>query len=263
MLFRRSIAIDYAEPLDRKYDHPPAALEKRFLSGKYGAPSIPALIAVPKVVPLTEKSEHYRVKITRKGGSYAWQKRAIDVLGAVSLLVLCSPLILITALLVLLSSGRPVLLRQRRLTEGGRIFTMYKFRSMQRDAEAGTGAVMASKSDPRITPIGRILRRTRLDELPQLVNVLRGEMSLIGPRPERPEIAVQLARVIPCVHRRLAVKAGLTGLAQVLGGYSSSVEEYREKVAWDLLYVRRRSLKLDIFIAFKTVSVVLSGSGAR
>jgi lipopolysaccharide/colanic/teichoic acid biosynthesis glycosyltransferase len=169
----------------------------------------------------------------------------------------------IVALGVKLSSPGPILIRQKRITQGGEEFTLLKFRSMRPDAESATGAVLAAADDNRITGIGKILRKTRLDELPQLLNVLRGDMSLIGPRPERPEIARSLGEQIRGFHRRLGAKAGLTGLAQVIQGYPDGIDGYRQKLALDVVYIKRRSLLLDLQIAIRTVGVVLSGSGAR
>jgi lipopolysaccharide/colanic/teichoic acid biosynthesis glycosyltransferase len=169
----------------------------------------------------------------------------------------------LVALGIKCSSPGPVLIRQKRVTEGGREFTLLKFRSMRPDAEAKSGAVLATAHDNRITPLGKILRKTRLDELPQLINVLRGDMSLIGPRPERPEIARVLSQQIRGFHRRLGTKAGLTGLAQVIQGYPDGVDGYRQKLALDVVYIKRRSLLLDAQIALRTIGVVFSGSGAR
>lgn len=190
-------------------------------------------------------------------------KRGIDVLLAIFLLALLLPLMLIIAVAVRLSSPGPAVFAQRRLTDGGKVFTMYKFRTMRFDAEKGTGAVMARKSDPRVTLLGRFLRKTRLDELPQLLNVIVGDMSLIGPRPERPEIAKQLAKDLPEMRKRLAVKAGLTGLAQVNVGYASSAEDYKEKLDLDLKYIENRSLLLDLRILLRTIKVIITGFGSR
>jgi lipopolysaccharide/colanic/teichoic acid biosynthesis glycosyltransferase len=183
--------------------------------------------------------------------------------GAGSLLLALSPIMSIVALVIKATSPGPILYSQTRLTEGGRSFKLWKFRSMRVDAEDLTGAALAARADDRVTPVGRVLRRTRLDELPQLFNVLRGDMSLIGPRPERPEIAKQLAQAIPRFHHRLNAKAGLTGLAQVIQGYPDGVDGYRRKVGLDILYIRKWNLLLDLWIAFRTIGVVLSGSGAR
>jgi lipopolysaccharide/colanic/teichoic acid biosynthesis glycosyltransferase len=134
---------------------------------------------------------------------------------------------------------------------------------MRQDAERESGAVVATLHDNRVTPMGRILRKTRLDELPQLWNVLQGDMSLIGPRPERPELAKNFEKKIRGFRRRLGVKAGLTGLAQVIQGYPEYTDGYRQKLALDVLYIKKKSLALDLWIAMKTVGVVVSGSGAR
>ncbi len=190
-------------------------------------------------------------------------KRAIDVAGSSVLLVALAPVMIAVATGVKLSSPGPVLFRQKRLTKNGEVFMLLKYRSMVENAEDGSGAVLATKGDARVTRFGRCIRRTRLDELPQLINVLRGDMSLIGPRPERPEIADELSRDIPRFHRRLQTKAGLTGLAQVIQGYPDGVRGYRRKLGLDLLYIQKSSLLLDAWIALKTVSVVLTGSGAR
>lgn len=201
--------------------------------------------------------------ITGKVCSYDSLKRSTDIIGSALLLLFLSPVMAITALLVRFSSPGPVIYRQKRLTQGGRTFEMYKFRTMVSNAEGATGPVWAAISDPRVTPLGRILRTTHLDELPQLLNVLMGDMSLIGPRPERPEMAAELAAELPSFWRRLEVKAGITGLAQVSTGYVSSVRNYRRKLALDILYIEKRSLLLDLKIAFQTVMVIITGRGAR
>jgi lipopolysaccharide/colanic/teichoic acid biosynthesis glycosyltransferase len=194
---------------------------------------------------------------------YDVTKRCVDLAGASFLLVALSPVMASVALGVKMTSPGPILYGQTRLTQGGEVFRLLKFRSMRVDAEADSGAVLATRADPRVTSIGSFLRKTRLDELPQLLNVLKGEMSLIGPRPERPEIASQLAESIPKVHRRLQTRAGLTGLAQVIQGYPDGRKGYRRKVGLDLIYIRKKSILLDMWIALRTVSVVLTGSGAR
>lgn len=195
--------------------------------------------------------------------SYQRLKRIFDIIGSIALLVILSPVMMLTALAVRLSSPGPVIFRQLRLTNGGREFVILKFRTMRQDAESKTGAVWASSGDPRITRIGTFLRKTRLDELPQLFNVLAGEMSLIGPRPERPEFAKQLEAELPSFNRRLEVKAGITGLAQIGNGYASCLESYRRKLALDRLYVKEQSFLLDLRIALRTVIVVITGDGAK
>lgn len=194
--------------------------------------------------------------------SYDSVARLLDVTASIVLLVLLAPLMAIASLLVLVSSGRPIIYRQHRLTKGGAVFTLYKFRTMRNDAESG-GLVWAAKKDPRVTPVGRMMRIFRVDELPQLYNVLKGEMSLIGPRPERPELAARIEETLPAFRRRLAVKAGLTGLAQVTSGYCDSEQACRRKLALDLLYIKRRCLLLDLKILAKTCVVVVTGFGAR
>ncbi len=193
---------------------------------------------------------------------YEAVKRGIDIFGALTVLTLVSPLMVFVGIGVRLTSKGNIIFNQKRLTKDGRAFDMYKFRTMVADAEKN-GPAYAQSADPRVTPFGRFLRISRLDELPQLINVLIGDMSLIGPRPERPEMALDLAEALPSFHRRLEVKAGLTGFAQIEGGYASDVESYRRKLALDLLYIKNRSLLLDIKIAAKTVLVILTGFGAR
>jgi lipopolysaccharide/colanic/teichoic acid biosynthesis glycosyltransferase len=200
------------------------------------------------------------------GGSLIWYergKRAVDVMGALTLLVVASPLMSGVALAIKATSPGPILIRQRRLTAGGREFTLFKFRSMNHHAERVSGATFAVSDDKRVTPVGKIIRTTRLDELPQLINVLLGDMSLIGPRPERPEMAQELGERIRGFHRRLGVKAGLTGLAQVLQGYPDDVDGYRRKLGLDMLYIRKQGFALDLWIALRTIGVVLTGSGAK
>jgi lipopolysaccharide/colanic/teichoic acid biosynthesis glycosyltransferase len=200
--------------------------------------------------------------VTPKNG-YDYLKRWVDIMGALSLGVALTPVMVGVTMAVRASSPGPVIFRQKRLTEGGREFMLCKFRTMRQDAECQTGAVVAQLHDVRVTRIGRFLRKTRLDELPQLWNVLRGDMSLIGPRPERPELAKNFERKIKGFHRRLGVKAGLTGLAQVIQGYPEYTDGYRQKLALDILYIKKKSALLDMWIAFKTIGVVVSGSGAR
>ncbi len=190
-------------------------------------------------------------------------KRGIDVVGASSMLLVLSPVMASVAFAVKVTSKGPIFYRQTRLTEGGRMFRLIKFRSMRADAEQVSGVTFAARRDPRVTAIGSFIRKTRLDELPQLVNVLKGEMSLIGPRPERPEIASALSTSIPKFRKRLQTRAGLTGLAQVVQGYPDGHRGYRRKVGLDVIYIRRKSLLLDAWIAVRTISVVITGSGAR
>jgi sugar transferase (PEP-CTERM system associated) len=177
--------------------------------------------------------------------------------------IVLSPVMLLTALLVKVTSPGPVFFRQTRSGKNGTPFTLYKFRSMREDAEAETGAVWATKNDPRITPIGRWLRKLRLDELPQLLNVIRGEMSIVGPRPERPEFVQILQEKIPYYRQRLVVKPGLTGWAQINHKYGDTLDDAIMKLEYDLYYIKNLSLSLDLFIIFRTVKTVLLGRGAQ
>ncbi|MDP2871749.1 MAG: sugar transferase [Bacillota bacterium] len=185
-------------------------------------------------------------------------KRLLDVIGATLLTLLGLPVIALTAAAVALSSGRPVLYRQVRLGQGMRPLTVLKFRTMRRDAEAETGPVFASPGDPRITPVGRFLRRSRLDETPQLLCVLRGEMSLVGPRPERPVFVRQFMDEIPGYAGRFATLPGLTGPAQVAESYHATA---REKLVHDLDYRARACLAMDLEVLARTILVVLRGGG--
>jgi sugar transferase (PEP-CTERM system associated) len=190
-------------------------------------------------------------------------KRAADMFVAVVGLLLGSPLMLVAAAMVKLSSPGPVLYHQVRVGQHGLNFRVHKFRSMRRDAEAATGAVWAKVgNDPRVTRAGRILRRTRLDELPQLWNVLVGDMSMVGPRPERPEFVKDLTTQIPFYGQRHVVKPGLTGWAQVRYAYGASVEDSMEKLQYDLFYIKNLSLALDVYIVIETVKTVLMRRGS-
>jgi sugar transferase (PEP-CTERM system associated) len=189
-------------------------------------------------------------------------KRLVDIVLAAVGLVLAAPLMLLTALAVRIESPGPVLYRQERVGENGRVFTLCKFRSMRTDAENGT-PVWAKEKDERVTRVGRLIRVTRLDELPQLWNVLKGDMSFVGPRPERPFFVEQLAAIIPFYMERHAVKPGVTGWAQVKYRYGSSVEDAMEKLRYDLYYVKHLSIVFDLTIVIDTVKVILLGKGAK
>ncbi|MEZ6128864.1 MAG: sugar transferase [Planctomycetaceae bacterium] len=224
-------------------------------------------------------------------------KRATDIFVASGMLLMLSPVMVLAAVLVKLTSPGNIIYSQRRvglnlrqstksdrrrLQEGppegtgerrepgndrrevgnyGRLFVMYKFRTMRNDAEQG-GVQFAQKADPRVTPIGRFLRRTRIDELPQLWNVLKGDMSMVGPRPERPEFMEKLSNSIPNYVDRLGLKPGITGMAQVENGYDNEIEGFRRKVGYDLLYLQNCCLLNDLKILFRTVKVVITGQGA-
>lgn len=180
-------------------------------------------------------------------------KRICDLIISLIAIIILSPLFLISVLLVKLTSKGPVIYKQTRITEGNREFSIYKFRTMYTDAENRTGPVLASQNDPRITKAGRFLRAVRLDELPQLFNVIKGDMSIIGPRPERPFFVEKFQKQYPEYNLRHSVKAGITGLAQVMGKYSTDVSD---KIKYDILYIRNYSFLLDIKIIFLTIKIL-------
>ncbi len=188
-------------------------------------------------------------------------KRFFDITVSLVGLILSLPVMVLVAIAIKLESPGPILYRQARLGQNGCVFILNKFRSMRHDAEKETGPVWTQQRDPRITPVGAILRRTRLDELPQLFNVLIGHMSFIGPRPERPEFVERLQKTIPYYMERLAVKPGITGWAQVNYRYGASVEDAVEKLQYDLYYIKNLSLFLDLLILLNTVQVVLFARG--
>jgi lipopolysaccharide/colanic/teichoic acid biosynthesis glycosyltransferase len=221
-------------------------------------------------------------------------KRAVDLGVATAMLVTLAPLMAVVAMVVRIASPGPAIFSQvrvglnlrrnqsdrraahngttvaenrrsgsdrRQQSAYGKPFVLYKFRTMRLDAEKD-GAQFARQGDPRVTPLGRFLRKSRLDELPQLWNVLKGEMSLVGPRPERPEFICDLSREIPEYCQRLRLKPGLTGVAQIVNGYDNNIESFRRKVALDLLYIRHCSFSNDVQILLRTVGVVLTGKGA-
>lgn len=181
--------------------------------------------------------------------------RLLDITGSIAILLLAFPIMLVVAVAIKLTSPGPILYRQERVGKGGKLFALYKFRTMIQDAEKHVGPVWAAKDDARVTPVGRILRRTRLDELPQLFNILKGDMSLVGPRPERP-FFVERHKALQGV--RLAVKPGLTGLAQVRSYYDLKPAH---KVKYDYLYIQKRSLLLNIYILLQTIPVLFAKKG--
>jgi exopolysaccharide biosynthesis polyprenyl glycosylphosphotransferase len=229
-----------------------------------------------RVVGLPEFFEHAYGRVPVRHLSPAWfmsvlhlyqrpysrtAKRTFDITVALVGLLLILPLLPVIGLLVL-TGGRPVIFTQRRLGEYGRLFTIYKFRTMRQNAETG-GAVWAADADPRVTPFGRVLRKTRLDELPQLWNVLRGDMSIVGPRPERPEFLPLLEEAVPYWTRRHLLKPGITGWAQITHGYSDDEMGTVEKLSYDLWYLRHRSILVDVMICLRTLPYLFTGTGAR
>ena len=190
-------------------------------------------------------------------------KRLSDIIFATILIILAMPIMLITALLIIAENGFPVFYRQERVGLNGRLFNVIKFRSMCCDAEKDGKPVWATSGDARVTKVGGIIRKLRIDELPQLFSVLKGEMSLVGPRPERPYFVDQLTREIPFYAVRHSVKPGVTGWAQVCYHYGATVEDSAEKLQYDLYYVKNHSLFLDLVILVETVGVVITGKGAH
>jgi sugar transferase (PEP-CTERM system associated) len=190
-------------------------------------------------------------------------KRSLDLIASALLIAVAAPIVAIAALLIAAEGGGPVIYRQERVGYRGRTFTVYKLRSMTTDAEKDGKAAWASVDDTRITRVGRLIRRARIDELPQLLNVLKGEMSFVGPRPERPEFVAMLTEQIPFYAVRHSVKPGLTGWAQVRYSYGATVEQSVRKLEYDLYYVKNHTLLLDLVILLETVRVVLLGEGAR
>jgi sugar transferase (PEP-CTERM system associated) len=190
-------------------------------------------------------------------------KRMGDIICALSGVILSLPFVPILAFLIKLDSKGPVFLSQARMGEGERLFNIYKFRTMRVDAESQTGAVWAQKDDCRITRVGRILRKLRIDELPQFYNVLKGDMSFIGPRPERPEFVERLRTIIPYYSERHCVKPGITGWAQVMYSYGASDEDALEKLRYDLYYIKNLSFQLECTVILETIKVILFGRGSR
>ena len=187
-------------------------------------------------------------------------KRILDIAVAVTALIILSPVMLITAVMIKLDSKGPVLYSQERVGLYGKTFFVHKFRSMKQDAEAKCGPVLAAEGDPRITKFGRFMRATRLDELPQLFNVLKGEMSIVGPRPERPFFVKQFIAQKPEYDYRHNVKPGITGLAQIAGKYNTSAYD---KLIYDLLYIQDVSVKTDLMIMLQTFKVLLTKSSTE
>jgi exopolysaccharide biosynthesis polyprenyl glycosylphosphotransferase len=193
-----------------------------------------------------------------------WEKKAkrlMDLGISLLFLILTSPIMLIVSIAIKLDSKGPVFYKQERSGLNGKVFNILKFRSMIKDAEKKSGPVWSTKDDPRITRVGRIIRKLRLDEIPQVINVLKGEMSFVGPRPERPYFVEKLSEEIPLYKRRLRVRPGITGWAQVKHKYDETIEDVKTKLRYDLFYIENMSLRMDLKIIFRTVFVVLFGKG--
>lgn len=198
-----------------------------------------------------------------QGAFRTFVKRLFDIVCASILIILATPVMMLAALLIVLEDGLPLLYRQERVGVNGRLFNVIKFRSMRRDAEKDGKPIWAQAKDNRVTRVGQIIRKLRIDELPQLFSVLNGDMSLVGPRPERPFFVDQLTKEIPFYAVRHSVKPGVTGWAQVRYHYGATVEDSAEKLQYDLYYVKNHSLFLDMVVLFETVGVVLTGKGAH
>lgn len=196
----------------------------------------------------------------KKNFLYNLYKRILDIIASLVGLLIGIPLIILFGILIKLEDNGPIIYKQERLGEDQKKFNVYKLRSMKVDAEKIGGAQWAKKDDDRVTKIGKFIRKTRIDEIPQLFNILKGDMSLIGPRPERPELTYKFNEEIPGFINRLCIKPGLTGLAQVNGGYDISP---KEKLKLDMIYIENRTIFMDINIIFKTVHVIFTGDGAR
>jgi exopolysaccharide biosynthesis polyprenyl glycosylphosphotransferase len=199
----------------------------------------------------------------QKSGMRRFLKRSTDLMLSMLLLIFCSPLILITAILIKIDSKGPVFFSQERVGEGGKPYRVHKFRSMVCDAEKECGPVWAQSDDDRITRVGRYIRMLRVDEIPQLYNVLKGKMSFVGPRPEREHFVKQLEEIIPYYTVRNSVKPGITGWAQVCYGYGASVDDAVEKLNYDLFYIKHMTTLMDFMIVLRTIKIVLFGTGAR
>ena len=188
-------------------------------------------------------------------------KRLMDITLSFMFLIFASPIMLATAIAIKLESKGPVFYKQERMGINGTTFKIIKFRSMRQDAEKLSGPVWATKDDPRITKVGKFIRKVRIDEIPQVINVLKGEMSFVGPRPERPHFVEKLSEEIPLYRRRLKVRPGITGWAQVKHKYDETIEDVKNKLRYDLFYIENISLRMDLKIIFRTVFVVLFGKG--
>jgi sugar transferase (PEP-CTERM system associated) len=199
----------------------------------------------------------------QRGSLRDMAKRVFDITVSTVLLLLTFPIMMVTMLLVFLESGTPIFYRQERVGEHGQNFYVLKFRSMRKDAEHDGIPQWAKKNDDRVTRVGRVIRKTRFDELPQIFNVLKGDMSFVGPRPERPHFVKELAKEVPYYQSRHTVKPGITGWAQIRYPYGATVEDAIQKLQYDLYYVKNRTLFLDLIILFQTAQVILFGKGAR
>jgi exopolysaccharide biosynthesis polyprenyl glycosylphosphotransferase len=199
----------------------------------------------------------------RKSKSRRLFKRIVDLILALVLLVSLSPVLMLTALLIKLDSKGPILFSQERVGENRKPYPVHKFRSMVDDAEKESGPVWAQCDDPRVTRVGKFIRKWRIDEFPQIFNVIKGQMSFVGPRPERAFFVKDLEAVIPYFGERFSVKPGITGWAQVNYPYGDSIEDAKEKLNYDLFYIKNMSIFMDLMVIMRTVKTVIFGEGAR
>jgi lipopolysaccharide/colanic/teichoic acid biosynthesis glycosyltransferase len=252
---QRATALTDWEPLGMDAVYPVASPEK--LRGNFWPESRPQ---IGPDIPAPDSRTYSDSFSPSK--QYLLVKSVLDFIGAFLLLIVAAPIMAVVALAIKLTSPGVVLFRQVRVGQNGRDFVLYKFRSMPEDVEAKTGPTWSGDGDVRATPVGRFLRRFHLDELPQVLNVLRGEMSLVGPRPERPCFVRFLRGLIPNYDLRHSVKPGITGLAQVCYPYGASVEDASTKLRYELHYARHISPRLDLLVLAKTIKVVLAGQGS-
>ncbi|MBF0504431.1 MAG: exopolysaccharide biosynthesis polyprenyl glycosylphosphotransferase [Candidatus Omnitrophica bacterium] len=205
----------------------------------------------------------FTMLLTFLRSAYNFTKRLMDIITSIIAIIILSPLCLMVAILIKLTSKGPIFYTQIRSGKDGKDFEIYKFRTMKTDAEKASGPVWAKLKDNRITPIGNILRKSRIDEIPQFINVLKGDMSVIGPRPERPVFVKKLEEQIGDYKKRLIVKPGITGLAQVYHRYDESIADVRKKVKYDILYIKKMCFWTDFRIIVRTFGVILTGFGAH
>ena len=241
------------ELLDLRFQGIPIEEASTVYESVFGRISLKELRPSQLVFSAEMGPDHTQVAIQN---AYSW---GLALVG----LLLTFPLMILVAIAVRLTSKGPALYSQTRTGLGGKPFKLYKFRSMRVDAEVGTGAVWATKDDPRITPIGKWLRKLRFDELPQFFNILKGEMAIVGPRPERPEFVRTLSEQIPFYQQRHCVKPGLTGWAQINYKYGDTIEDVKAKLEYDLYYIKHLNVSLDFYIMFQTVKVMLLSRGAQ
>ena len=191
---------------------------------------------------------------------YLFIKRCIDLSAGIAGLIMLSPFLLVIAILIKFDSRGPVLFKQERVGKNGRLFNIVKFRTMIKDAESKTGATWATENDPRLTLMGRMLRKTKIDELPQLINLVKGDMSMVGPRPERPCFVEKFTRHIPGYQHRLDVIPGITGIAQLRNGYDKDAQKLIRKLRFEITYIKKRGLFLDLSLIAKTVMMAMKGN---